>query len=110
MAEPAITGTDPRRSAAGLLEALRRGPMKRAALVATVGPAYPLLLRSLERDGHGIRYERPRKGGDWWRVRLVYDAGDGDTPTAAEAPEQLGLDVGGSAPPRSALIGLEDAA
>lgn len=110
MAETVVTDTDPRRSAAGLLEALRRGPMKRAALVATVGPAYTLLLRVLERDGHAFRYDRPRGGGDWWRVRLVYDAGDPALADATELPEQLGLDVGGSAPPRSALLGFEEAA
>lgn len=104
-----MSGHDPRQSTEYLLQALRRGPLTRAALRATAGPAWPLLLRQLERDRHVLRFDRPRKGGDWWRVRLIYEAAPACEP-GDEQPEQFALDVGGSAPPTSAVFGLEDAA
>jgi hypothetical protein len=99
---------DPRHTTAGLLHILSDGKWRtRAELRAIAGPGWPLLLRALEVDRHGLSYERSKVDPNtWFRVRLIYEAASAP---AVDESEQLALAVRGTAPPGSALIGPEDA-
>ncbi len=102
---------DPRQTAAYLLEVIRDGRWRtRAELRGIAGSSWPLLLRALEQNGHAIVFERSKHDpGSWFRARLAYEASAPAEPLVEE-PEQLALAVAGTAAPRSALLGLEEAA
>lgn len=104
------SAADPRHTAPGLLHVLRDGRWRtRAELRAVAGPGWPFLLAALESDGHVLARERSKVAPGWFRLRLAYEATPAPT---AETPDALQLDLGvdGSAPPRSAVLGLEEAA
>lgn len=97
-----------------LLDALRdagRRGLTRAELRKRFGPKWGLLLAQLERDRHEIRRHPSRyKAGEWWRIELRAEAVD-EPDVDEPGPEQVALDVRGSAPPASALLAdCEDAA
>jgi hypothetical protein len=97
-----------------LLDALRdagRRGLTRAELRKRMGPKWGLLLAQLERDRHDIRRHPSRyRAGEWWRIELRYEA-PVEADVAEAEPEQVALDVRGSAPPASALLAdCEDAA